>query len=108
MCTQTNHLVEHYIRQGKFDSALEKAEGNISHLVTMDLEDEDIKWCLFTARVLKVEILMSSDYPGNSKKEIEKAFKVIPDDIELWRLGVGVRRNFYERSIKLRTIKNPE
>ncbi|MFW9767424.1 MAG: hypothetical protein ACFFF9_11275 [Candidatus Thorarchaeota archaeon] len=108
VCSHTNHLVEHYVRHNRFDVALEKAEGNISLLMNMDLEDEDVKWYLFIARVLKAEVLMSHGDSEGSNKEIEQAFEIIPGDIELWKLGGGVRREYYERCMKLRTIENSE
>ncbi len=102
MCSQTNSLVEYYISHERFAIALKNVEGNISHLVTMDLEDEETKWHLFIARVLKTEILMGNDNPEDARKEIERAFEIIPDNIALWKLGVGTRRYYYERGMKLR------
>ncbi len=102
MCSQTNSLVEYCISHERFAIALEKVEGNISHLVTMDLEDEETKWHLFIARVLKTEILMGNDNPEDARKEIERAFEIMPDNIALWKLGVGTRRHYYERGMKLR------
>jgi len=102
VCTHTNFLVEYYTKQERFDTAMETVDRNIFRLLKMDMEDEDIRWHLFIARVLKAEILMGANYPKDSRKEIEKAFDVISDDIELWKLGVGTRRDFYERGMKLR------
>ena len=102
-CAHKNHLVEHYIKQERFDTALEKVEENISHLASMDLNDEK-RWYLFIARVLRAEILRSTGNPEDSKKEIENAFEIIPDDIEFWKLGGGKRREYYERGMKLKTM----
>jgi tetratricopeptide (TPR) repeat protein len=101
-CAQTNHLVEYYIRQEKFDTALEKVEGNISQLVTMDREDEYVKLYLFIARVLKAEILMDTNNPEDARKELEKAFEVVPAVIEMWKSGSGTGKDYYERGLKLR------
>jgi hypothetical protein len=68
----------------------------------MDLVDKDVKWDLFIARVLKAEILMNKSNVEGSRSEIGKAIEIIPEDIDLWRLGVGVRRNYYERGLKIK------
>ncbi len=101
-CAQTNLLVEYYVRQDRFDVALEKVEGNISQLITMDLEDENVKVYLFIARVLKAEILMVKNNLEDSRKEIEKAFEVLPAAIKKWKVGLGTGREYYERGKKLR------
>ncbi len=100
-CAHTNHLVEHYIKQKKFDTALEMVEENISRLVSMNL-NEETKWYLFIARVLRAEILNKKNRLEDSKKEVERAFEVIPDNIALWKIGTGTKRDYYERSMKLR------
>jgi hypothetical protein len=102
VCSHTNHLTEYYVVQEKLDFALETVDGNISLLITMDLVDKDVKWDLFIARVLKAEILMNKSNVEGSRSEIGKAFEIIPEDIDLWRLGVGVRRNYYERGLKIK------
>ncbi len=103
MCSQTNTLVDYYLRQERLDVALEKIDENLSNLETLDLDDEDGRWYLFIARVLRAEILLATNNPKESRKEIDKAFEIIPDDVELWMLGVGTRREYYERGMKLRT-----
>jgi hypothetical protein len=102
MCAHTNHLVEYYIQSERIDDALQRVKENISLLVSMDREDEDSKWYLFVARVMMAEIFVSMNNTEGSIKEIEKAFNVIPDDIQLWQLGVGTKREYYERGLKLR------
>jgi hypothetical protein len=104
VCSHTNHLVEYYAKRERFDTALEKVDRNLSQLVTMDMGDEDIKWHLFIARVLKAEILMDMNHSEGSREEIELAFVVIPDSIEMWQLGVGTRREYYKRGLKLRSM----
>lgn len=104
MCSHTNHLVEYYIKHERYDEALERVEGNIALLVSMDLDDDEVKWYLFIARVSKTEILMIHGNLEDSRKEIEKAFEVIPDDIAFWKLGVGIRRIYYERGLKLKNM----
>lgn len=39
MCAHMNTLVEHYIKEDRLDSAIERVEDNISILVTLDLDD---------------------------------------------------------------------
>jgi hypothetical protein len=106
MCSQTNYLVEHYIRQEKRDLALEKIEGNISHLLTMDLDDEEVQWCLFIARILKAELLFGNNNPMAAKVETDLAFALVPTNLRIWQLGVGTKREYYERGLNLKNIVN--
>ncbi len=107
MCAHVNNLVEYYIRQERLESAIERVEDNISILMTLDLEDEEVKWHLFTGRVLLAEILTLNNKLADSRKEIDRAFEIIPEDIPMWQLGVGRRREYYERGKCLR-IKDKE
>ncbi len=101
MCAHTNNLVEHYIKQERLDSAIESVDKNISTLMTLDLDDEEVKWHMFIARVLKADILIRDNNHKYSIKEIDAAFEIIPDDIAVWKLGVR-KREYFERGISLR------
>jgi hypothetical protein len=49
---------------------------------------------------------MGTNNPKEARKEIEKAFEVVPADITKWKLGLGTGKEYYERSMKLRNSVN--
>ncbi len=101
VAAQTNNLVEYYIRVDRFDDALQSAEENITLIEGMGTEDEDTKWYLFIAQVLKAEALQHQDKVEDSAKQIQKAFVIIPPDTSVGLLR-GVRKTYFEKALKLR------